>query len=121
MKYEKLYRDFIELFPDDKDYFERIRLENDVEENEGMHIMFGFVVLPFIKKIVRESEEKSKTAFDFFEKMEKSGDSKIAEVVEFTILEDLISNERESFELYSVYFGDETKLAVQAIAKWYRQ
>ena len=119
MKYEELYRDFIALFPEDKEYFEKQCLENDVEEEDGMHIMFGLVVLPFIKRIVRESKDKSKKAFEFIEQMEKSGNSQIAEVVEFTILEDLVSNEKDSIDMYSVYFGDETKLAAEAVGKWY--
>lgn len=117
MKYDELYHDFVALFPEDKEYFEKLCFENDVDEGDGMHIMFGLVVLPFIKKVVRESKDKSKKAFDFFERMEISGDSQIAEVVEFTILEDLISNERDSLNLYSIYFGDETKLAAEAVGK----
>lgn len=121
MEYGNLYREFISLFPDDQSFFEERCMENDVDEDEGMHIMFGFVIIPFLIKIVRESTEKSKIAFDYIEKMEKSNDSQIAEVVEFTILEYLVSNERESLQLYSKYFGEETAKAAEAVGKWYRK
>ena len=121
MNYDELYRDFISIFPEDKGFFEEKCRENDVEEADGMHIMFGMVILPYIKKIVKESSEKSEKAFSFFEEMEKSGDSKIVEVLEFTILEDLLSNERDSIELYANYFGEETSEAARIMGMWYGQ
>ncbi|MBR6383967.1 MAG: hypothetical protein IKS56_08290 [Lachnospiraceae bacterium] len=121
MKYEELYKDFISIFPEDSDFFEEKSRENDAEESDGMHIMFGLVVLPYIKKIIQESPEKSVKAFSFFEDMEKSGDSKIAEVLEFSILEYLLSNEKESIDLYAKYFGPETTEAAKSIGKWFSQ
>ena len=53
MKYEELYKDFISIFPEDSDFFEEKSRENDAEESDGMHIMFGLVVLPYIKKIIQ--------------------------------------------------------------------
>ena len=60
-------------------------------------------------------------AFSFFEDMEKSGDSKIAEVLEFSILEYLLSNEKESIDLYAKYFAPETTEAAKSIGKWFSQ
>ncbi len=121
MKYEELYKDFIALFPEDEGFFKEKSHENKAEETDGMHIMFGLVVLPYIKKIVNESPEKSKKAFSFFEDMEKSGNPRIAEVLEFTILEDLLSNEKDSIDLYAKYFEPETTEAAKSIGKWFSQ
>lgn len=120
MKYEDLYNDFIALFPEDRQFFDDLCKENEAYAEDGIHIVFGLIVLPYIKKIVKESPEKARKAFAFFEEMEKSGDSRIAEVLEFTILEDLITNEKASIELYSVYFGEETKAAAAAMGNWFK-
>lgn len=86
-----------------------------------MHIKFGLVVIPFIKRIVKESPEKAKVAFEFFEKMEVSGDPKIAEVVEFTILENLLTDTDISVEEFEKYFGAKTKVAAEAVGKWFQK
>ena len=109
MSYEELYYEFLKLFPDDKDTIQEIAKTADAEPADGMHIMFGMVVVPFIIKLIEDNEEfKIKTAFDFFEKMAESEDSLISEVLEFTILEDLISRDKHILEKCRVFMGRKT-------------
>ena len=117
MNYNDLYREFISLFPEDKLFFDERSKETAAKEADGMHIMFGLVVVPFVKRIAKESQEKAKKAFEFFEKMEKSGNSDIAEVLEFTVLENLIND--DNFKIYMPFFGNETKQAAYEIIKWF--
>ena len=119
MKYEELYNDFISMFPGDLDYFSEREKETGADSECGMHVVFGMVVVPFVAKIVKESPDKAKKAFDYFEKMETSGDPKIAEVVEFTILENLLTEDKEAVPEYEKYFGEETKVAAKAVGKWF--
>ena len=120
MKYDELYRDFVSLFPDDMDYFKKLEEETGANEEEGIHIVFGMVVVPFITKIVTEAPDKAKKAFDFFEKMELSGDSRIAEVLEFTVLENLLTENKDLIPEYEKFFGEETKKAANAVGKWFK-
>ena len=39
MKYEDLYDEFINLFPEDKEFFKRFEEETGAERSIGMHIM----------------------------------------------------------------------------------
>ena len=78
-------------------------------------------VIPFVKKIVVDSPEKAKRAFDFFEQMEKSGDSMIAEVVEFSILENLLTEETGVANKCAEFFGKETKEAARSVGKWFKK
>ncbi|MBQ6264292.1 MAG: hypothetical protein IJK60_02455 [Clostridia bacterium] len=119
MKYEELYKDFISLFPDDKPFFDELCEKNAVDETDGTHIQFAFVVIPFIKRIIKESPEKTKRAFDFFEEMEKTGITDIQEVVDFTVLETLLNDEPYDFDIYVPYLGKETKEAAHAVARWF--
>ena len=119
MKYEEIYDEFKKLFPEYADYFKAKEEETGAEVETGMHVVFGMVVVPFVAKIVKESPDKAKKAFDYFEKMETSGDPKIAEVVEFTILENLLTEDKEAVPEYEKYFGEETKVAAKAVGKWF--
>lgn len=53
-----------------------------------MQLMFGMVVCPFILKLAEEDSQKAQRAFDFIEEMEKSGDDRITNLAEVTVLED---------------------------------
>ena len=119
MKYKGLYNDFISMFPDDLDYFKDLERETGADSECGMHVVFEMVVIPFVTKLVKESPDKAKKAFDYFEKMETSDDPKIAEVVEFTILENLLTEDKEMVPEYEKYFGEETKKAAKAVGKWF--
>ena len=74
-----------------------------------MHIMFGMVVVPFIVDLVKKDEnDKLEKAFSFFEDMINDKNNLVSEVVEFTILEDLLSSGQDVLDKCKVYMGNET-------------
>ena len=115
-RYNKLYDDFIGLFPEDKEFFKQLELETDAEQDIGMHIMFEMVVVPYVRKIVDEDPKKAKKAFDFFEEMEKDEDPMIGNVVDVSVLEVLID---DGFKKYIPYVGEETLKAARNIAQFF--
>lgn len=119
MKYENLYRDFKGLFPEDDGYFREQEKQTGASADDGMHVVFGLIIVPFVTKIVNESSEKAEKAFDFFEKMEKAEDPKIAEVLEFTVLESILSEDKNMIPKYAEYFGEETTKAAKSIGRWF--
>ncbi|MBR4765873.1 MAG: hypothetical protein IK085_03805 [Clostridia bacterium] len=119
MNYNDLYKDFISLFPEDKIFFDELCKVMAADEEDGIHIMFAFVVVPFIKKIIKEAPDKAKKAFDFFEEMEKSNDVEIAGVLEATVLENLLTDDKNDFDIYVPFLGKETKEAARAVARWF--
>lgn len=120
MKYEELYNDFIAMFPEDYCFFKEKENETGADISDGIHVVFGMVVVPYVTKIVNESPDKATKAFAFFEEMEKSEDSKIAEVLEFTVLEHLLTDDADMASEYADYFGEETKRAAIEVGKWYK-
>ena len=62
MKYQDLYDEFIKLFPEDRDFFCEKEKETGAERTDGMHIMFGFIVCPYIIKIATEDPGKAQKA-----------------------------------------------------------
>lgn len=118
MKYEELYDEFIGLFPEDEEFFSAREKETAAERSDGMHIMFGMVVCPFILLIPVENSEKIQRAFDFIEQMETSGDSDIANVAEVTVLEYLMTDENGGMEKFGRFLGAESMETVKHMSKY---
>lgn len=119
MEYNSLFENFQKLFPDDTSTMAKIANESSVDSSDGMHVQFGMVVVPFILELVKENNsQKLKIAFDYFEQMETSADPKICEIVEFTVLEDLVSQNQDILDSCKVYMGPETLAGCQAIEQY---
>ena len=109
MKYELLYNNFIKLYPNDKKKLDDMAKALEAEPSDGMHIMFGMVVVPFVADLIEKGDnEKVRAAFAFFEKMAKEKNDLISEVLEFTILEDFISRGDLFLHECKKYMGRET-------------
>jgi len=118
MKYEELYIEFKNLFPEDLELFKKSEKENYVEDGDKPHIPFGSVVVPYIRALLKNNEEeKLRKFFAFLEEMEKDKDPKVAEVAEFTVLEQLSDN-KDELERLKPYMGPETRAALHAMAWW---
>ena len=122
MQYEKLYNEFKQLFPEDSDKLDKLAIEADAEAEDGMHVMFGMVVVPFVLDLLsRKEDEKLQTAFAFFEKMGKSNDSLISEVLEFSVLEDFVSQDEVVFNKLKTYMQPETKRSCASLEMYFNK
>ena len=76
-----------------------------------------FTIIPFnhILEVAIADERKMEITFDFIERMEFYGISKIAEVIEFTVLENLHGADKDKLDLCLKYMGSETKKTFEAI------
>ena len=107
MIYDRLYSDFNALFPECTDELKALSNAADAEETDGMHIMFSFVVIPFVLDQLNNDEtDKLKRAFDYFERMASSDSADITEVLEFTVIENLMSNGQAVYDKAKQYMGD---------------
>ena len=119
MKYDELYNAFTSMFPEDRTVFDQLKLDADVDEHEdGMHIMFGMVVVPYIRRIVNESPSKTKKAFDFLEEMELDENPEIANVAEASVLEALMTDEG-GIKKYLEFIGPESLKAAKYMSQFY--
>ena len=119
MKYQELYDEFIKLFPEDGEFFSRLEEETKADRSDGMHIMFGMVVCPFLFKILEEDSQKTQKAFDFVEKMVSSGDDDIVNVAEVTILENLITEQSKDYLKFSKYLGKESLETINRLSHYF--
>lgn len=119
MKYESLYNNFIALFPDDTDFFTNMELETGTDQSDGIHVLFGMVVVPFIVHCLKNNEvDKLKCAFSFFEEMAVSENTLISEVLEFTILEDILSRGGNFTNACKQFMGDKTISSLMHISRY---
>lgn len=83
----------------------------------GSHIVFSFVFVPLLKKAIsNDNDDLARRMCLFLEKMECSGDSNVAEVAEFTVLEELCDDFSDA-ELEK-YLFPETKFALKSIRRY---
>lgn len=114
-----MYEEFLSLFPDDVDRLSEKASEVSAEPSDGMHVMFGMVVVPFVMELLEcKDERKLKIAFDFFEEMAKAENSMISEVLEFTILEDIISRGKVTLDKCKHYMKRNTLDSCSVIEKY---
>ena len=119
MKYDELYNAFVKRFPEDKEVFDQLKLDADVDEHEdGMHIMFGMVVVPYIRKIVGENSAKTNKAFGFLEEMLLDDNPDIGNVAEVSVLE-VLMNDEGGMKKYMVYIGPESLKAARYMSQFY--
>ena len=119
MKYEELYDEFKKLFPEYADYFKAKEEETGAEVEIGMHVVFGMVVCPFIIKMAEEEPKNAQMAFDFVEQMLTSENSKIFNVAEVTVLEDLMTEDNGGFRKLGRYLGEESLKSVRHLSQFF--
>ena len=100
MNYNGLYIAFKNTFSEDSEVFREWEAKNslDSDDPEMMHVYFGLIVTPYVVSLAKEKQlEKLKKAFQFFEDMAKDTDNEVQGVLQFSVLENLISEKRAFF------------------------
>ena len=119
MMYDRLYSDFKALFPEDSDVLNKLSREANADESDGMHVMFSFVIIPFVLSLMNANNtDKLKTTFDYFEKMALSDSADITGVLEFTVIENLMSNGQRIYESAKKYMKPETIKCCKRVEKY---
>lgn len=69
MTYDNLYTDFEKLFPESAAVLHQLAQDAGAEPSHGMHVMFSFVVTPFVIKLLKNDDKEELTkAFRFLRK-----------------------------------------------------
>ncbi len=119
MEYEKLYQGFLNLFSEDRSILNNLAKEHDVDESLGQHIMFGYVVVPYIYSLLKSKDEtKLRKAFAYFEEMAKDSDHKVTEVLEFTLLENFLTESAGIANGLKPYMGPETLVSASNVGNY---
>jgi len=120
MNYDTLYETFKKRFPERQSCFEQLERENFVDESDGMHPAFGVVVVPYILQTVREDRllEIQKIVL-FLEEMALCDDADVVDVLDYTVLEQLIDEDHSTLDIFKKYMGEQTLKHCQEIGRYF--
>ena len=121
MTYESLYRDFLDFLPEKSEEIKNCMAKVDVEPDEGMHIVFGEVIVLLMIKWVKEKDPVVQKAFEFIETMAMCNDKQISEVLDFTILESFADQEPEVYAAIKEQLEPNTEERCKAIEEYILQ
>ena len=108
MNYDSLIDELLEIIPEIKPEYKK-ELEWWGAEQPGPHNIFGDVLNPFIKSILKKQDEEGLLIklFYFLEKMATCEDIMVQEVLGCTVLE-YIGDDKTLLEKAKKYMGKET-------------
>lgn len=112
MNYNGLYLAFKNTFSEDSELFREWEAKNslDPDDPEMMHVYFGLIVTPYVVSLAKTKQlVKLKKAFQFFEDMAKDTDNEVQGVLQFSVLENLISEKKSVLSLLEKCFGPRTR------------
>lgn len=120
MKYDELYKTFKEEISEGYSFFEIKEKENLIDETDGMHVVFGMVIVPYILYIVQNNKilEINKV-FSFLENMAICEDVKIKEVLDFTVLEQLVDERQDVLGQCKQYMKKNTLEHCEEVEKYF--
>ena len=129
MIYDKLLEETFQRIPEFKTVYAQALAEDGFYADMGMHIIFSNLFMPFFYHLLEYEEENSAILhriFNFFEEIEKNtteemtaDEVKIAEVLEQSILEDIISHGVPILKKIYHLMGPNTREACRLISKWF--
>lgn len=101
----------IERFPElNNEYHDEVDWQEGDET--GSHVVYGDVFGPYLDKLIHEQKtEILQKVFDFIEQILRLNDQYSDEVIMFSVLERLMSNE-EQFQDCKQYFGECTEKVI---------
>ena len=121
MTYESLYRDFLDFLPEKSEEIKNCMAKADVDPDEGMHIVFGEVIVPLMMRWAKEKDPVALKAFGFIETMAMCNDKLISEVLDFTILESFADQKPEVYAAIKEQLGPNTKERCKTIEEYILQ
>lgn len=120
MIYDELYKIFKEEIPEGHSFFEVKEKENLIDETDGIHIVFGMVIVPYILHIVQNNKMyEINKVFSFLENMAICEDIKIKEVLDFTVLEQLADEGDDTLGQCKQYMKKNTLEHCEEIEKYF--
>lgn len=119
MTYETIYKDFLSLFIEDIILITSMEKAVLVDQDDGRHVQFGMVVVPYIIYLVNNKENcKLSKIFGFIEDMLDTNDVMVCEVVEYTILENLLSENKKILDYCKKFMKTRTIQSCYEVEKY---
>jgi hypothetical protein len=117
--YEKLSEKLVEIVPELKSAYE-LECQQWGEDRPGPHIIFGDLLSPYLLGLLRSNKQENILfrIFSFLEQLANQEDTRVQEVVAFTILERLRSD-KELLAYAQKYMGERTRRFCQELKEFW--
>lgn len=120
MKYENIVRFFLTEVPESSDYYNKHKSAKLIDDNTGVHVVFGMIILPFILESCDKADYVTiDIIFAFLEKMSQCEDVRVVEVLDFTILEGFADEGKERLNRIKKYMWENTLQHCEDIEKYF--
>ena len=118
MRYETTYDELLARLPEKVEEIEKSMASEDVEPDEGMHIIFGEAVVPLLIKWTLANDPCVEKAFLFLEEMASCDDDRVGELLEFTILETFVDLDRTMYSEIKKRMGPQALACCEAAEEY---
>lgn len=119
MNYSEMFNEFKKYVDVSENDLSKYINENNIDEQDGMHVWFEFVVTPFLLDAIKNNKTNEITkSFEFIELCLNSKDKEITEVIEFSLLEGIVADIGININVLGKYLGNETKKSIVSIKKY---
>lgn len=119
LNYETLLGAALGRFPEFRAEYEKLVSADEIDRDTGVHIVFSYAFVPLMINAVETNDRKlAERLFSFVEEMAKSEDDRVAEVCDFTVLEEL--NDALSDEQLYSFMGEVTAEDFRLIKNYMR-
>lgn len=118
MKYENAYSEYLAYLSDKAEEIKSRMVVEDVEPNEGMHIVFGEVIVPLVIEWVQANDPAAKKTLEFVEELASSKDKLTGELLDFTILESFADQEPTTYDAIKKLAGPKTLYRLETIEEY---
>jgi hypothetical protein len=120
MNYGKLYTEFKMAVPESIGFCKEKEEENFIDDTVGIHVSFGMIIVPYILYIVDNKQDTViQKIFCFMEQMAICQDTKVQEVLDFTILEQLVDEGHDKLQECKKYMGMNTLQHCEKIEEYF--
>ncbi len=94
LTFENVYQKFKAELKEDISYITDKEQETGVNDTDGAHIQFGMVVVPYLYHLVDiQDDAKIEKCFAFFDQMATSPDDEMDAIVQFSVLEYVVTDD----------------------------
>ena len=109
MKYETVLSELLATVPEIETIVRKKMVEEEIDEEDGMHIIFSFIIVPLLREWCNTEKQTAIHIFDFFDNMALSDDTGVLEVLDFSVLEPIADMDESDRRIIEKYMKAETR------------
>ena len=112
---ETVFSELLATVPEIETIVRKKMAEEEIDEEDGMHIIFSFIIVPLLRDWCNTEKQTAAHIFDFFENMAHSDDTSVLEILDFSVLEPIADMDESDRKIIEKYMRTETMEQYQYI------